>query len=171
MRRVLQILSSHTWRVLYVGNSRLQIALLMSNRDNLSCLRRHKTVAKTVVSRATNWSDLFPSALGCWISSSSSLWASSPSASLPLLSSTLHPLLVGTGHKEKDCWQNKISQGRGLQEAQKDFCNFYDTHSINPSLAAHFFPHCSLGLCPLRLRVCQRMDSVADLGNVSAEWL
>lgn len=46
-----------------MGKFRLQIALPMSNRDNLSCFRRHKAIARIVALKATNGSDLFPSAL------------------------------------------------------------------------------------------------------------
>lgn len=176
MRRVLQVLSSHTQRVPYVGNFSLQIALPMSNKDSLPCLKRHKAVAKMAVARTTNWSGLFlPALVAGSLPSHLSLWASPLSVSLPPLSlSYPSPIAGGNWTQEEGLLaKHKMSQGRGLQETKKDFSVttvMLLNHSINPSHAAHFFLLCSLELLPFGVRVCQRVDSVPDLGNVNAEW-
>lgn len=149
MSRVLQDLSSHTQGLPYVGNFSLQIALSMSNKDNLPCLKRHKAGAKIVVSRATNWSGLFLSALGLLglflpICLCEHLLLQSHSLYFPWV--TLHPLLVEIGHRKKDCWQNTKYHRAGVCKKQKKK-NFSVTtvvllkHSINPSHAAHSFPN------------------------------
>lgn len=70
------------------------------------------------------------------------------------------PTVCGSRTQGEGLLAKQNITGQGAARSTKDFSVTLLKHSINPSLAAHFFPHCSLGLCPFRLRVCQRRDSV-----------